>query len=277
LVPVASLTVQPHRWRLILFRVLAALLGLVYLPGVLLVFAPWAPLSMARALPNLSVLIGAWAQAPHPDLQRFTWGLSAAVDAAIAVVLFALTWRPLARPLLVQFLALALVVDLCANVPFVPGIIVAYSPILLLLVIYPGPRRLLTPFWQGPVDWSVLTLAVVVGAFFVPDVWRAWQAQVRGVDELALNNGWASTVEHLCNLWLMALLAAARQRGSSLLALLVGPCLIYLVMAAIAVPGNRGSWGPAGGVVAIAGGTAYLAMTVRASRRASARSRSPPR
>ena len=58
LVSVASLTVPPHRWRLILFRVLAGLLGLAYLPGVLL-FAPWAPLSMAMALPNLSVLIGA--------------------------------------------------------------------------------------------------------------------------------------------------------------------------------------------------------------------------
>lgn len=100
----------PHRWRLILFRVLAGLLGLAYLPGVLL-FAPWAPLSMARALPNLSVLIGAWAQARHPDLQRFTWRLSAAVDATIAGVLFALAWRPLARPLLLQFLALALVVE----------------------------------------------------------------------------------------------------------------------------------------------------------------------
>lgn len=232
---------------------LAGLLGLAYLPGVLL-FAPWALLSMARALPNLSVLIGAWAQARHPDLQRFTWSLSAAGDATIAAVLFALAWRPLAQPLLLQFLALALVVDLCANVPFVPGIIVAYSPILLLLVIYPEPRRLPAPLWQGPIDWSVLTLAVVVGAFFVPDVWRAWQAQVRGGDELALNNGWASTVEHLCNLWLMALLAAARQRGSSLLAFLVGAYLVYLGMAAIAV-----------------------AMTARAALRESARSRSTPR
>src|SRR5664280_1851449 len=31
---------------------------------------------------------------PAPDLQRFTWRLSAAVDATIAGVLFALAWRP---------------------------------------------------------------------------------------------------------------------------------------------------------------------------------------
>lgn len=108
-----------------------------------------------------------------------------------------------------------------------------------------------------------------MGAFFVPDVCRAWPAQVPGADELALSYGWAGTVEHLCNLWLMALLAAARQRGSFLLARLVGACLLCLGMAAIAVPGNPGSWGLAGGAVAIAGGAAYLAMTGHASRRGS--------
>jgi hypothetical protein len=64
---VASLTTPRHRWRLTLFRVLAALLALVYLPSVLMMSAPWARPSTARALPNLSVLIWAWAQASHPS------------------------------------------------------------------------------------------------------------------------------------------------------------------------------------------------------------------
>ena len=206
-----------RRWRLTLFRVLATLLGLVYLPGALLMAAPWAPSSMATALPTLSPLIWAWAQLAHPDVGRWTFAFSGCVDEAIAVILFVLAWRPLARPLLLQFLALALVVDLVANVPFVPGIIVGYSPLLVLLIAYPEPRRLLTPFWRGPIDWPVLGLAAVVGAFFLPQVWQAFQAQVRGADELALNYAWASIVEHLCNLWLIALLAAYRQPGSTLL------------------------------------------------------------
>lgn len=257
------------RWRQTLFRVLAALLGLVYLPGALLMAAPWAPSSMAKALPPLSPLIWAWAQAANPDNQRWTFALSASVDEAIAVILFSLAWRPLARPLLFQFLALALVVGLGANVPFVPGIIVGYSPLLLLLVAYPEPRRLLAPFWRGPIDRSLLALAVVAGAFLVPDIWQALQAQVQGADELALNHGWASIVEHLCNLWLIALLAAIRQPGSTLLAVLVAACLLYLGVAAITVPGNPGSWGLAGGAIAIAGGAAYLAMTAHPWRRAS--------
>jgi hypothetical protein len=96
-----------------------------------------------------------------PGLAPVTGGLSAVVDAAIAVVLIALAWRPLARPLLLQFLALGLVVDLGANVPFVPGMVIAYSSLLLLLFAHPEPRRLLTPFWRGPIDWRLLTLALV--------------------------------------------------------------------------------------------------------------------
>lgn len=39
---------------LALFRVLATLLGLVYLPGALLMAAPWAPSAMTTSLPPLS-------------------------------------------------------------------------------------------------------------------------------------------------------------------------------------------------------------------------------
>lgn len=95
-------------------------------------------------------------------------------------------------------------------------------------------------------------------------MWRAFQAQVQGVDEQALNYGWASTVEHLCNLWLIALFAASRQHGSTLLALVVAACLLYLGVAAISVPGNPGSWGLAGGAIAIFGGAAYIAVTAHA-------------
>jgi hypothetical protein len=128
------------------------------------------PSSMATALPPLSPLIWAWAQAVHPDIQRWTFALSASVDEATAVILLGSAWRPLARLLLLQFLALALVVDLAANIPFDPEVIVGYSLLLLLLVAYPELRRLLTPSRRGPIDLPLLAMAVIVGAFFVPAV-----------------------------------------------------------------------------------------------------------
>lgn len=82
-----------------MFRVLTGLVGLGYLPGALLLIAPWAPSSIAKTLPKLSPLIWAWADATHPDTQRWTFALSAIVDTSIAVVLLYLAWRPLAKPL----------------------------------------------------------------------------------------------------------------------------------------------------------------------------------
>ncbi len=117
-----------------------------------------------------------------------------------------------------------------ANLPFDPQVLLACASLLLLLV-YPEPRRLLAPFWRRPIDWPLLALAVVAGACFVPLVWQALHAQVRGADELAL---------------------------------LVGACLLYLGVAAIAVPGNPGSWGLTGGAIALAGGAACLAITAHA-------------
>ena len=270
LAPVATLSVPSTGWRVTLFRVLAALIGLVYLPGALLMAAPWAPSGMAASLPKLSPLIWAFAHATHPDIQRWTFALSASVDEAIAVILFFLAWRPLRRPLLLQFLAFAFVVALGANIPFTGlGIIVAYSPLLFVLVAYPELRRLLTPIWRGRMNWTLLGLALVVGAFFIPQVWRAFQAQIQGTDAVALSFGWASTVEHLGNLWLIALFAAFRQPGSTLLAVVVAVGLLYLGVAAISIPGNPGSWGIAGGAIAILGGVTYIAVIANARRRAS--------
>jgi len=50
---------------------------------------------------------------------------------------------------------------------------------------------------------------VVFGAFFIPQAWQALKAQIKGADELALNYAWASIVEHLCSLWLIALFTAS--------------------------------------------------------------------
>jgi hypothetical protein len=134
-----------------------------------------------------------------------------------------------------------------ANVLFDPEVLVAYAFLLLLLLAYPEPRRLLTPIWRRPIDRPFVAMAIVVGVALAPSAWQAWHAQVMGADELAQNHGWASIVEHLCNLWLMALLAASRKPGATLLAFLVAACLGYLAAAAIA------------------GGVAYGTMTARAS------------
>jgi hypothetical protein len=220
---------------------------------------PWAPSWMTAALPNLSPLIWAWHKAAHPDLQRWMFAFSACIDEAIAVVLLYLAWRPLGKPLLLQFLSLALVVALSSNIPFVGlGIAVAYSPLLVVILACPELRGLLKPFWRGRISWILLGLAAATAAFFIPQVWWAIGAQLRGTDDLAINYGWASVAEHSCNLWLIVFFSAFRHSGSGLLSLLAAFCFLFLGIAAISVPANPGSWGLVGGIIAMIAGVTSL-------------------
>ena len=178
------------------------------------------------------------------------------------MILCAVSWRPLGRPLLLQFLALVLVVSLAANIPSVgTGITHRVATALLLLITYPEPQQLLTAFWFGPIDWTLPALAVVVGASFVPEVWHAWQQQIQGADELARNYGWASVVDHLCNLRLMALLAAAWRPGSSLWLYWSGPALSTSAWPRSPCPATRGA-----GVLPVAPSASALAAAWRTSR-----------
>jgi hypothetical protein len=192
---------------------------------------------MAGKLPTLSPLIWAFQKALEPETQRWAFSLSACVDGAIAVILLHSAWRPSDSILLVQFLVPAFVVALAANIPFVgPGIIVGYSPLLLIL------------------------LALALGSALIPEAWFASLAQSKGTDALAHSFGWASLAEHECNFWLIGLFAAFKRPGSTLLTFLVAGCLVYLGTAAIYLHGNAGSWGFAGGVIAIIGSVAYIAL-----------------
>jgi hypothetical protein len=241
----------PTRWRVILFRVIAGLLGIVQLTAVQLAISPWGPVALAN--PSLE---------HHPDLHRWANALAGGPDATTALVLLYLAWRPLGKPLIMQWLILAITVFFAANVFFLPGAAIFLTVLFIPVVIaYPEPRKLLTSPWGGTPSWALLVLALVITVLLVPDAWRALQAQLRGADELK-NYDWPSNVEHLVNLCLIAFLAASRRPGWNVLAVKVTVDLLYLGIAAISVPNAPGSWGTIGGAIAIVGGLGFLSATV---------------
>src|SRR5205807_2095200 len=87
-------------------------------------------------------------------------------DCGMAAMLVYLSWRPLRAPAVVQWIALAVIVFLTANVPFVgPAVALVAVPVVLVLVAYPAPRDLLTPPWIdgfSPPRLAVGTLVAVV-------------------------------------------------------------------------------------------------------------------
>jgi hypothetical protein len=185
-----------------------------------------------------------------------------------AALLF-LAWRPSHAPLVLQWLALAVIVFLAANVPFVgPFLVVIAIPVLLVLAAYPQPRVLLQAPWAEGVNLPRLVLGIAVAVFLLPDAARSLLAQIQGADELARNYDWASNTEHLINTALAAVLASMRRPGAQVLAMMVAAVLTFMGAAAITVPANPGSWGTVGGSLAIAAGLAFLAATAFEWRRA---------
>jgi len=114
------------------------LAGLFFVVGTLpQAISPWG----AVTLSNTSGV-------SDPNLHRWSAALAGGPDCGMAAILFYLAWRPLRAPAVVQWIALAVIVFLTANVPFVgPAVALVAVPVVLVLVAYPAPRDLLPLSW----------------------------------------------------------------------------------------------------------------------------------
>jgi hypothetical protein len=103
-----------------------------------------------------------------------------------------------------------------------------------------------------------------VALLLLPYIGRLLLWQIQGVGgEHATANQWISDVEHTSFLILAAFLASTRRPGWRVLGVLTGVVLLYLGVAALALPNHAGSWGVTGGILALIGGLLYIVATLR--------------
>lgn len=232
-------------WRIWLFRIIALLVGLVFAINLTAAAQPWFP--SAPGPPTT-----------HPILERWSIPLAAGVDAASALMLFYLAWRPRQAPLFLQYFALVIVIFILITTPFEPALGVAFIAALPLAA-YPWPRQLLVPPWRGGVRWRLLGLAVLAGTLLLADAWIALQAQIHHTDELARATAdYATNVEHLLSICVAMLLVASRRPSRKPFAVMLGAELLYLGVVAITVPNAPGSWGTIGGALSVLAGLLYF-------------------
>lgn len=231
-------------WRVTTFRVLAALGGCVFLVPLQQAISPWGAVTLSNTDGVTDV-----------NLHRWSAALAGGPDVGLAALFFYLAWRPLRAPLALQWTALAAIVFLVANVPFVgPAVAVYAVPVVLVLAFYPEPRALLKAPWADGVRFPVLVPGILIAVLLMVDASRAMALQIGGTGELARNYDAASNGEHMITVGLAVLLAGMRRPGSHELALMAAAVLAFLGAAAITVPNNPGSWGVLGGAAAIAAG-----------------------
>jgi hypothetical protein len=242
-------------WRRIIFTILAGVVAFFLLTNLFRLAAPWASM--------------AWY--PHddprqlnPDLHRWHEAMWGAVTGIIeGGILLTLLWRPRENPLLMQFMALALLGAVLIVLPFEPDLLFVIVMLALVVITYPAPRALLDFSREGSISRPMLGLSLAAALVLVPYIVRLMFWQIKGIGgEHAVAKQWASDVEHTAFLLLAMFLASTKRPGWKILGVLTGVVLLYLGVAALALPNYAGSWGTIGGIAALIGGLLYLIAVV---------------
>jgi hypothetical protein len=235
----------PSRIRLIVFRVLAALAGLFFLVAVVVhITAPWILLQPGDE--------------PHPELDRWFFTVSGAVDLIAAFALLALAQRP-RRTLLAVEMALAVIIAGAIILPFQPSFAAILAIGVLPLICYPywGDVRGFRNWWADAHP-AVLVLAAVAAAALLITAALALPRQINGTDPAAAAGWWSDYAEHATVLAMAGVLAASRGPGWRILATLCSVVWLYLgLVAALVLPHYAGSWGRGGGAFAVLIGAGF--------------------
>ena len=249
--------------RLLVFRAVAVLLSVGLLFGGMIVFfllAPW-------------VLVG-----PTPDdyvaeLHRWHHADAGALFAFLIVgSLLALIPDPRRRPVLAQAVLVGLGAMLATSLLDEPSVgAIAPSVVLAAVVvaIYPAPRALVSLRGGGPVSWPLLGLAVATAVPLLVNAWDNLRLQANDHSQHATEHHWSGSAALAIALVVVGFLVAARRPGWQALGAIVGLTYLYLGVAAITVPDHDGSWGTAGGLLALLAGAGFIAGTLVEGRRAS--------
>jgi hypothetical protein len=246
--------------RVIVFRVVA---GIAVVPELMFAAidlpSPWLSRVVdygALSTPDYTYPLHLWHGA-----QWGTW-----MGILICGSLLLLLRRPREKPLLMQFVVLAMALQaLLYNllVGFHPATIVFLVGTVIVAAVYPEPRSLLSFARDHRTSRPLLVLGLTAAALLALDVSRNLRWQFAGVGGEHYDLGhWIIAVGVAAVLTLGALLTASRRPGWRSLGVLVGAAFVYLGLAAVTVPDSAGSWGLAG-VIAVLGGVGFVVLTRR--------------
>jgi hypothetical protein len=239
----AKQSTSPSKRRLLAFRVLAALTGLLFVA---------AGVTNARA--GWLLVVGATGD-QHAEANRWFTTVAGTADLIGAGCLLALAWMPRLALLFFYFVT-GFVVAAVINLPFVPEFAIILAATVPALATYPywAELRSVPTWWRKPrIVPLVVSVAAAAVVFTVAAVGVG--RQIGGTDAAAQANWWADYAEHVSLLAVAALIASSGRPGWRILAGLAAAGWIYLgVVAVFLLPHHTASWGTLGGVLGIAVG-----------------------
>jgi hypothetical protein len=244
-------TTQPSRTRLITFRVVTGLVLLLFLPSLLGAVVPWWHIDYQS-----DGVIEPWRDA-----------IEGTVDAVLWLALLGAWLRPLARPLLMQYVLIVAVVAAIVIPAAGPAMLFTLVPLLLTAVSFPD-WSLLWDVRLGEVNRLLTTVCVLAAAVLAVIALRHWSGSV---------SSGATYAEHLLLIGVAGLLTSTARPGWRWLGICVGLAWLYIAVVALTHGSDPQVFAPAGAVSALAIGAVILVFTLRVRSGASATNPDPAR
>ena len=251
---------QHRSWRTIAFVIVDVLLVIFMLyDGALGLLAPWVLLAPAPL-------------GYSPQFVRWYMAQEGALACILGCgCLLALLWKPGGKPLLAQFLVVAfalftlsILVLLASSLPvYLIVLLIAQIVLMCLFVVtYPRLRSLVRFSREGALSIPLVALSLVTAVLLAQGAWHALTQQISfPASGYAQSGEWIYSAMLAVLLVFGGLLSATKRAGWNVLGILIGAALLYLGVAALFAPNSPGSWGIAGGVLALSGGVAYIVFT----------------
>ena len=217
----------------------------------------------------------------EPDQIPHLWHISELVGLAILLggTMLTLLRQPEKKPLLAQFLVLALSILAVGVMFFEIRAAALFIVIGLFIALYPDTRALLSFSREGRISLPILGLTVLMALFLAPVAVREIQWQIMGMTEgdmHALLLHWVGSALLMILLVLAAELTSMKRAGWKQLGIITGVTYCFLgVIAMILQSDYAGSWGGAGGLFAVIAGVWYILFTLLEAHKTEQKSLNP--
>ena len=187
--------------------------------------------------------------------------------------------QPEKKPLLAQFLVLALSILAVGVMFFEIRAAALFIVIGLFITLYPDSRALLSFSREGRISLPILGLTVLMALFLAPVAVREIQWQIMGMTEgdmHALLLHWIGSALLMILLVLAGELTSMKRAGWKQLGIITGVTYCFLgVIAMILQSDYAGSWGGAGGLFAVIAGVWYILFTLLEAHKTEQKSLNP--
>jgi hypothetical protein len=224
-------------------------------------------LSIVLVIAGTFEFIPAWILRNPPDAIHL-WHIAelSALSLLLGGVMFGLVRKSEEKPLLAQFIILAVIILAVGLTPFDFKLVGLLPLAALLALTYPQPRALLSFSHKGRLSAALLAITVVLAVVLDPIIQEEIRYQMIGMgenDAHALLFHWIGSALLYVLLILAGVLASTKRPGWKRLGIMTGLTYCFLGVIALIVPGYAaGAWSQAGGLFGLFFGALYILLTL---------------